>query len=80
MNYSRPLAQDNDCFRPARDRRLIGRLRDLEVIDASDVLEDAVRGAVPSPPRRGVPVGPFPEKAYFYCRVVRAVVGCGGYV
>jgi len=32
---------------PAGDRRPIGRLRDLEVIDASDVFEDAVRGAVP---------------------------------
>jgi len=31
---------------PARDRRPVGRLRDLEVIDAGDVLDDAVRGAV----------------------------------
>jgi len=47
MNYSRSLAQNNICFGPARHRCPVGRLRDLEVIDASDVLDNAVRGAHP---------------------------------
>jgi hypothetical protein len=42
----RALAQRDPRPWPARDRRPVGRLRDLEVIDASDLLDDAVRGAV----------------------------------
>jgi hypothetical protein len=38
---------------PARDCRPVGRLRDLDVIDASDVLKDAIRGAVPNIDAKG---------------------------
>ena len=46
-HYPRALAQRDPRPWPARNRCPVGRLRNLEVIDASDVLEDAVRGAVP---------------------------------
>jgi hypothetical protein len=47
-HYPRALAQRDPRRWPAGDRRPVGRLRDLEVIDPSDVLDDAVRGAVPN--------------------------------
>ena len=47
MHHARSLPQGDVRRWPARDRRSVGRLRNLEVIDASDVLKDAVRGAVP---------------------------------
>src|SRR5215467_953019 len=46
-HHPRALAQRDPRRWPARDRGLVGRLRDLKVIDASDVLKDAIRGAVP---------------------------------
>jgi hypothetical protein len=47
MHDPRALAQRDPRPWPARNRRPVGRLRNLEVIDASDVLNDAIRGAVP---------------------------------
>jgi hypothetical protein len=47
MHHPRALPQGDARRRPARDRSPVGRLRDLEVIDASDVLHDTHAGIVP---------------------------------
>jgi hypothetical protein len=48
--HTRALAQRDPRRWPARDRRPVGRLGHLEVIDASDVLNDAV-ATVACPPQ-----------------------------
>ena len=45
--HSRALPQGDPRRWPARDCRPLGRLRDLEVIDASDMLDDAVGPFLP---------------------------------
>src|SRR5262245_66025548 len=46
-HHARILPQRDPRPWPAHDRRPVSRHRNLEVIDASDLLDDAVRGAVP---------------------------------
>jgi hypothetical protein len=53
VHHRMPCPQHDPRRWPARDCRPVGRLRDLEVIDASDVLDDAVRRAVPDVDAKG---------------------------
>src|SRR5262249_8781736 len=50
---------------PARDRRPVGRLRDLEVFDASNVLDNAVGCVVP--PGRSAPMSTAVDSRLLLC-------------
>jgi hypothetical protein len=58
--HPRALAQRDPRRWPARNRCPVGRFRDLEIIDASDVLEDTGRGAsAAAQGRKTPPTGPI---------------------
>jgi hypothetical protein len=52
MHHPNALPQGDARRGPAQDGCPVGRFSYLEVIDASDVLDNAVRGAVPDSTRK----------------------------
>jgi hypothetical protein len=68
-HHARALPQHDARCRPARDGGAVRRLRELEIVDAGDVVNDVVAGVIPNVDpdwkcvwsSRGAGTGPFPR-------------------
>jgi hypothetical protein len=47
-HHARALPQHDARCRPARDGGAVRRLRELEIVDAGDVVDDVVAGVIPN--------------------------------